>query len=171
MWSMWSATSAAVTVGGTCARSHTSSSRVTVSRSLGYASRSRWDSAHHARFCSAPAFVTNHGTKVAITTPPLRPTSSSTSSGTLRGTSASARAPEWEKNDRRLAHVDRLAHHVVRHMAAIHQHTQTVQLPDDLLTDPREAAVRVIAGRAVGPGQIVVMRERHIGGTEPGEHP
>jgi hypothetical protein len=44
-----------------------------------------------------PSGATNDGTNVTMITPPVRPTSSITSSGTFLGTSHRARAEEWEK--------------------------------------------------------------------------
>ena len=50
-----------------------------------------------SRCASAPAAFTNFGTKVTMQTPPPRAACSSTSSGTLRGLSATARAELWLK--------------------------------------------------------------------------
>jgi hypothetical protein len=57
----------------------------------------RRNSAQATRLNSAPSAATNSGTNVIMTTPPVRPTSSRTSSGTFLGTSQRARAEEWEK--------------------------------------------------------------------------
>jgi hypothetical protein len=57
----------------------------------------RRTSAQATRLNSAPSAATNDGTNVTMTTPPVRPTSSRTSSGTFLGTSHRARAEEWEK--------------------------------------------------------------------------
>ena len=66
----------------------------TASGSSGCSSFSLRISRHSASLASAPSAVRNQGTKVAQMTPSVRPTSSITSSGTLRGTSQSERAFE-----------------------------------------------------------------------------
>jgi hypothetical protein len=57
-------------------------------RAAAIASRSRWSH-------SVTAAETKRGTNVAMATPPLPGSASSTSAGTLRGWSVTARAPEW----------------------------------------------------------------------------
>src|SRR6266540_3917678 len=69
----------------------------TASESSGCSARRRRASAQNTRLNSAPSAATNDGTNVTMTTPPVRPTSSRTSSGTFLGTSHRARAEEWEK--------------------------------------------------------------------------
>ena len=92
--SMWSATSARVADG----RGRAASSAVRRRRSAGSLTLaiSACASLRAAR-SSAAARDTYAGRKVTITTPPFPVTRRSTSSGTLRGTSVSARADECEK--------------------------------------------------------------------------
>jgi hypothetical protein len=62
-----------------------------------------------------------------------------------------------------------LPHHIVGHVAAVDEHPEPVQLSNDLLPEPREAAVGVIARRRVRPGQVVVVGKRHVRRAEASE--
>ena len=106
-----------------------------------------------------------------MTTPPFCGSSRRMSSGTLRGTSVSARADECEKMTGAVADPDRVAHRRRRHVAEIDEHAQPVHFPDDLFAERRQAVELRRVGRRVGPRHVQAVRERHVARAEPVHHP
>ena len=85
------------------------------------------------------------------------------SSGTLRGTSQTARADECEKITGASADAQRVGHRVRRHVAQVDEHPEPVHLAHDLLAERRQAAV---CGRTSvaesAHGSVDVVGQRHV---------
>ena len=106
------------------------------------------------------------GKKFTITTPPLAGSSLSTSSGTLRPWSISARALEWEKmTGARLAAID-VVHRLGRDVAEVDHHAEPVHLADDRPAERGEAVMDRIVGRRIRPVVVLRMGEGHVAGAE-----
>ena len=116
--------------------------------------------------CSATSFEMNPDRKTAITTPPLAGTSRRMSSGTLRGWSVTARAPECEKITG--ASVTSSAARIVPGETWL----RSTSIPSRFISrttsqsERREPVVlRVIGGR-VGPAGRLPMGQRHVAHAE-----
>ena len=75
-------------------------------------------------------------------TPPLSGSRASTSSGTLRGWSQTARADEWLKMTGAVADVERVAHGGGGDVGEVDQHAEPVHLGDHLAAEGGQPAVR-----------------------------
>ena len=109
------------------------------------------------------------GTKVTITTPPFLGSRASTSSGTLRGWSVTARAEECEKMTGDTATSSASCMVCGRDVREVDQHPQAVHLAHHLRAEAGEAAVLGLVGRGVGPVAVRRVGERHVaraGGVE-----
>ena len=74
---------------------------------------------------------------MTMQTPPLPASRASTSSGTLRGWSHSARAEEWQKITGAVGDVERVAHRVGRDVREVDEHADPVHLAHDLPAERR----------------------------------
>ena len=97
------------------------------------------------------AWSTNGGTKVTMHTPPLPASDASTSSGTLRGWSQTARAELWLKITGAVVTVERVAHHVGGDVREVDEHAEPVHLADHVAAEVGEPAEHRLVGRGVGP--------------------
>ena len=59
-----------------------------------------------------------------------------------------------------------MPHRVVGDVGEVDEHPLAVQLPDDLLSEARQASVRVVPRGGVRPRRVVVVGEREIAGRE-----
>ena len=112
------------------------------------------------------SWETKNGTNATMHTPPLTASRASTSSGTLRGLSVSARALEWEKITGGRA-TSRAAF-IVRDgdVRQVDEHAEALHLGHDLAAEVGQAAaVRLVGGR-VGPADVVVVGERQVADAE-----
>ena len=116
---------------------------------------------------------TKNGTNATMHTPPLTASRASTSSGTLRGLSVSARAHEWEKMTGARGRVQRVVHGGDRDVRQVDEHAEALHLRHDLAAEVRQAAAVRLVGRGVGPADVVVVRQRHVAdakGVQRAEH-
>ena len=106
-------------------------------------------------FQAATCWETNPGTNVTITTPPFFGSCRRMSSGTLRGTSVSARARRVREDHRRRRHAERVRHRSpARRVTEVDEHAEPVHLAHDLLAERREAVELRRVGRRVGPRHV-----------------
>ena len=73
------------------------------------------------------------------------------------------------EHHRRIAHLDRLPHRVLRDVAEVDQDAEPVHLAHHVLAEVGEASVRMRTRRRIGPGRVVVVGERHVAGAQPGQ--
>ncbi len=104
-------------------------------------------------------------------TPPLPASRASTSSGTLRGWSHTARAEECEKSTGASRDVERVAHGVGRHVREVDEHPEPVHLAHHLAAERREPAEHRLVGRRVGPRHVLVVGEGQVAHPERVQHP
>ncbi len=103
-------------------------------------------------------------------TPPLAGSRASTSSGTLRGLSQSARAAGVREDHRSLDHVQRVVHRGNRDMRQVDQHAQALHLADHVSAEiGQTAGRRGIRGR-VGPADVHVVGQGHVPHAELVQH-
>ena len=119
-----------------------------------------------SRCASAHAAFTNFGTNVTMQTPPPAAIRSSTSSGTLRGLSVTARAELWLKITGASATSSAAAHRVGGDVGQVDHHPDPVHLPDHLAAELRQPAGHRSVGGRVGPRGVRVVGQRHVAHAE-----
>ena len=92
------------------------------------------------------------------------------SSGTLRGTSLTARADECEKITGASRDANRVFHRVRRDVAEVDEHAEPVHLAHDLFAERRQPVEHRRVGRRVGPRDVLRVRQRHVARAEAVEH-
>ena len=70
------------------------------------------------------------------------------------------------EDDRRLGHVERIAHGPGRDVRQVHEHAQPVHLAHHLAPELRESAVPRAVERGVGPVERHVVGQRHVARAE-----
>ena len=99
-----------------------------------------------------------------------RRASCSTSSGTLRRWSTSARAEEWLKITGAEDVSSASPHRGRRDVREVDEHAERVHLAHDVAAEVGQpAALRLVGGR-VRPRQVVVVRQRHVAHAERVQH-
>ncbi len=104
-------------------------------------------------------------------TPPLPASRASTSSGTLRGLSQTARRGRVREDHRRLGHVQRIMHRGNRDMRQVDQHADPLHLADHVPAEPAQPAGLRLVGSRIGPADVGVVGQGHVPHAERVEHP
>ena len=167
---MWSAASAIVARGAGLACVHASSAVFTAAASLGNCLLNRSCSAVCSWFHAATFGDRKPGTNVTITTPPFFGSICRTLSGTLRGTSFTARADECEKITG--ACETRIASSIVSGDTCERSTSMPSQFISRTTSSPNGDSPLELrrVGRRVGPRDVLRVRERHVARAEPVEH-
>ena len=90
------------------------------------------------------------------------------SSVMLRGWLCDGAARGMRRDDRRRRDLERVVERLVGDVRDVHHHAKAVHLADDVLAERREAVVRRLVGRRIGPVVVLEMRQRHIADAERG---
>ena len=117
-----------------CSFSHSGSSLNTASRFAGSWPRPAANALRSVNQ-SVQSWETKNGTNVTMHTPPLAASRRSTSSGTLRGLSISARAEEWEKITGARADVEGVVHRGDGHVGQVDEHAEALHLRHDVTAE------------------------------------